>query len=72
MINDKQETAEKVTGKKILADCAILARDVGVFLYDLGKSAYAAVKTAIATEKAKKADKEKAAAKSGKETKATA
>ena len=72
-MNDKQETTEKVTGKKILADCVILARDVGVFLYDIGRSAYTAVKTAIATEKTKKENKkEKAAEKTGTTSKATA
>lgn len=44
------EVTEKVTGKKILTDCAVLIRDVGVFLFDLGKRAYLAVKNAVASD----------------------
>ncbi len=57
-MNDNTEVTEKVTGKKILTDCVVLARDIGVFLFDLGKRAYFAVKNAITSddEKSKAAD----------------
>lgn len=46
-------TENKVTGKKLLEDCAILARDLGVFVVDVSKRAYAAIKNALADKKDK-------------------
>lgn len=47
-------TENKVTGKKLLEDCAILARDLGAFVLDASKRAYAVIKNAL-TEKKEKA-----------------
>lgn len=44
-------TENKVTGKKLLEDCAVLARDLGVFVVDVSRRAYAAIKNAFADKK---------------------
>ena len=40
----------RVTGKQVLLDAATLAKDTGIFLIDLGKRVYNAVKTALADD----------------------
>ncbi len=49
-------TENKVTGKKILEDLTTLAKDIGVFVVDISKRAYAAIKTALSDKKDKKPD----------------
>ena len=49
-------TENKVTGKKLLEDCAILARDLGAFVLDASKRAYAVIKNALAEKKEKASD----------------
>ena len=44
----KNDYKPRVTGKQVLLDAATLAKDTGIFLIDLGKREYNAVKTALA------------------------
>ncbi|MDE6401946.1 MAG: hypothetical protein K2L54_04960 [Clostridiales bacterium] len=37
----------RVTGKQVLQDAATLAKDTGIYLLDLGKRIYNAVKSAL-------------------------
>lgn len=37
----------QVTGKQVLLDAAMLAKDAGLFLYDLGKRIYLSLKAAL-------------------------
>ncbi len=45
---------EKVTGKKIIADCVTLAKDLGVYIADIGKRLFTKLKTALDSDKEKK------------------
>lgn len=49
---------EKVTGKKVLTDCAVLVRDLGIYLYELGKSLALCLKKALAPKDEEKCKKE--------------
>ena len=46
----KNDYKPRVTGKQVLLDAATLAKDTGIFLIDLGKRVYNAVKTALAED----------------------
>lgn len=54
---------EKVTGKKIIADCVTLAKDLGVYIADIGKLLYTKIKKALdSADKEKKEEKPTVAA----------
>lgn len=51
----KNDCKPRVTGKQVLQDAATLAKDTGIYLLDLGKRVYYAVKTAL-SDKDKESD----------------
>ncbi len=51
---------EKVTGKKVLSDCVVLATDLGIFVFDLGKRLYFALKKLITEKDSESVDKREA------------
>ncbi|MDE5562247.1 MAG: hypothetical protein K2J01_01720 [Clostridiales bacterium] len=48
------ENRNRITGKQVLLDAVTLAKDAGVFIYDLGKAVIVKIKSIVVT-----ADKEK-------------
>lgn len=49
---------EKVTGKKILCEFAVLAKDVGTYIFCIGKRVVTKIKCALSDKKDKKAPHE--------------
>lgn len=50
---------EKVTGKVVLRDLATLAKDLGVYLADVGKTLYLKLKTALKNKDDAEKEKDK-------------
>ncbi len=48
------ERTNRITGKQVLLDAVTLAKDAGVFIYDLGKTVIVKIRSIIVT-----ADKDK-------------
>ena len=48
-MND-ENTAWKATGKRVLTDAVLLAKDTGAFIYEFAKHVAALIKTALKTK----------------------
>lgn len=38
---------QKITGKKVIDDCVILARDLGLYIAELSRRVYSSIKSAL-------------------------
>ncbi len=48
-MDETTKTEPRVSGKQVLLDAAILFKDLGIFMYDVGKIAVTKLKTAFKT-----------------------
>lgn len=44
-----ERTTNHITGKQVLLDAVTLAKDAGVFIYDLGKAVIVKIKSIVVT-----------------------
>lgn len=51
-----EQNGNRVTGKQVLIDAVTLAKDAGVFVYDLGKAVVVKIKNIVVTADKKKTD----------------
>ncbi|MDE6029745.1 MAG: hypothetical protein K2F90_05465 [Clostridiales bacterium] len=51
-----ERTTDRITGKRVLLDAVTLAKDAGVFIYDLGRAVIVKIKSVVANADKKKAD----------------
>ena len=51
-----ETTTNRITGKQVLLDAVTLAKDAGVFIYDLGKAVIVKIKSIVVTADKQKAD----------------
>ena len=50
------ENKNRITGKQVLLDAVTLAKDAGVFIYDLGKTVIVKIKNIVVTANKEKTD----------------
>lgn len=50
------EKRDRITGKQVLLDAVTLAKDAGVFFYDLGKAVIVKIKSIVVTAGNKETD----------------
>ena len=51
-----ETTTNRITGKQVLLDAVTLAKDAGVFIYDLGKAVIVKIKSIVVTADKQKTD----------------
>ncbi len=51
-----EKTTNRITGKQVLLDAVTLAKDAGVFIYDLGKTVIVKIKSIVVTADKQKTD----------------